>query len=185
MLELLYPVVQGYDSVAIRADVELGGTDQKFNLLLGRDIQRPLRVIPEQAAVDDADPARGPTACSRMSKSLGNYIGGDRLARGDLRQDPCRCPMRRSTSTSGSCSTRGPRPAARAPCSQSAPSRADRSGVLDDSEQAAAAEAHFNRVVVDQQEPEEIADAAVHAVDGSVHAPCGRRAGVRHLPRAG
>ena len=40
MLELLYPLLQGYDSVAIRADVELGGTDQKFNLLLGRDIQR-------------------------------------------------------------------------------------------------------------------------------------------------
>ena len=40
MLELLYPLLQGYDSVAVRADVELGGTDQKFNLLLGRDIQR-------------------------------------------------------------------------------------------------------------------------------------------------
>ena len=41
ILELLYPLLQGYDSVAVRADVELGGTDQKFNLLLGRDIQRP------------------------------------------------------------------------------------------------------------------------------------------------
>ena len=40
VLELLYPLLQGYDSVAVRADVELGGTDQKFNLLLGRDIQR-------------------------------------------------------------------------------------------------------------------------------------------------
>ena len=48
VLELLYPLLQGYDSVAIRADVELGGTDQKFNLLLGRDIQRAFDV-PEQA----------------------------------------------------------------------------------------------------------------------------------------
>ncbi len=40
MLELMYPLLQGYDSVAVRADLELGGTDQKFNLLLGRDIQR-------------------------------------------------------------------------------------------------------------------------------------------------
>src|SRR5437588_4978324 len=48
MLELLYPLMQGYDSVAVRADVELGGTDQKFNLLLGRDVQRAFGV-PEQA----------------------------------------------------------------------------------------------------------------------------------------
>ena len=48
MLELLYPLLQGYDSVAVDADVELGGTDQKFNLLLGRDIQRAYG-LPEQA----------------------------------------------------------------------------------------------------------------------------------------
>ena len=63
-LELLYPVLQGYDSVAIDADVELGGTDQKFNLLFGRDVQTRLR---PGAAVDphDADPARAPTAFGR------------------------------------------------------------------------------------------------------------------------
>ena len=62
ILELLYPLLQGYDSVAIDSDVELGGTDQKFNLLLGRDIQQAYGV---EAAVDpdDADPARAPTAC--------------------------------------------------------------------------------------------------------------------------
>ena len=53
MLELLYPLLQGYDSVAIRADVELGGTDQKFNLLLGRDIQRAYGQ-PEQAILTHA-----------------------------------------------------------------------------------------------------------------------------------
>ena len=68
-LELLYPVLQGYDSVAVDADVELGGTDQKFNLLFGRDVQARLRPA---AAVDpdDADPARARTASSKMSKSL-------------------------------------------------------------------------------------------------------------------
>ena len=57
ILELLYPVLQGYDSVAVEADVELGGTDQKFNLLFGRDVQAAVR---RGAAVDpdDADPAR-------------------------------------------------------------------------------------------------------------------------------
>ncbi len=49
MLELLYPLLQGYDSVAIKADVELGGTDQKFNLLLARDIQRAYG-LPEQVS---------------------------------------------------------------------------------------------------------------------------------------
>src|SRR5213078_2410352 len=47
VLELLYPLLQGYDSVAVRADVELGGTDQMFNLLLGRDIQRAYGVAPQ------------------------------------------------------------------------------------------------------------------------------------------
>ena len=56
-LELLYPLLQGYDSVAVEADVELGGTDQKFNLLFARDVQA---AYGEQAAVDpdDADPGR-------------------------------------------------------------------------------------------------------------------------------
>jgi tyrosyl-tRNA synthetase len=73
VLELLYPLLQGYDSVAIRADVELGGTDQKFNLLLGRDIQRAYGV-PEQAILT-VPILPGTDGVNRMSKSLGNYIG--------------------------------------------------------------------------------------------------------------
>lgn len=73
VLELLYPLMQGYDSVAIRADVELGGTDQKFNLLLGRDVQRAFDV-PEQAVVTMPILA-GTDGERRMSKSLGNYVG--------------------------------------------------------------------------------------------------------------
>jgi len=73
VLELLYPLLQGYDSVAIRADVELGGTDQKFNLLLGRDIQRAYDV-PEQAILT-MPLLPGTDGKLRMAKSLGNYIG--------------------------------------------------------------------------------------------------------------
>ena len=73
VLELLYPILQGYDSVAIEADLELGGTDQKFNLLLGRDIQQaygqPGQSIMTMPILPGTDGER------RMSKSLGNYVG--------------------------------------------------------------------------------------------------------------
>jgi tyrosyl-tRNA synthetase len=73
VLELLYPLLQGYDSVAIRADLELGGTDQKFNLLLGRDIQRAYG-IPQQAILT-MPLLTGTEGKLKMSKSVGNYIG--------------------------------------------------------------------------------------------------------------
>jgi tyrosyl-tRNA synthetase len=73
VLELLYPLLQGYDSVAVDADIELGGTDQKFNLLLGRDIQRaygkPEQVVLTMPLLTGTDGER------KMSKSFGNYIG--------------------------------------------------------------------------------------------------------------
>ncbi len=72
-LELLYPLLQGYDSVAVEADLELGGTDQKFNLLFGRDIQtaygqKPQSILTMPILV-------GTDGVQKMSKSLGNYIG--------------------------------------------------------------------------------------------------------------
>jgi tyrosyl-tRNA synthetase len=73
MLELLYPLMQGYDSVAVRADLELGGTDQTFNLLLGRDIQRAYGQ-PEQAVLT-MPLLVGTDGKEKMSKSLGNQIG--------------------------------------------------------------------------------------------------------------
>ena len=73
VLELLYPLMQGYDSVAVRADVELGGTDQTFNLLLGRDIQRAYGQ-PEQAVLT-MPLLLGLEGREKMSKSLGNHIG--------------------------------------------------------------------------------------------------------------
>ena len=73
LLELLYPVMQGYDSVAVRADVELGGTDQKFNLLLGRDVQQAYGQ--DQQAILTTPILPGLDGERRMAKSLGNYVG--------------------------------------------------------------------------------------------------------------
>jgi tyrosyl-tRNA synthetase len=73
VLELLYPVLQGYDSVAVEADVELGGTDQKFNLLFGRDVQESFGQAPQSILTMPILP--GTDGMRRMSKSLGNYIG--------------------------------------------------------------------------------------------------------------
>jgi tyrosyl-tRNA synthetase len=72
ILELLYPLLQGYDSVAVKADVELGGTDQKFNLLLGRDIQTAYGIAPQSILTTAILP--GTDGERRMSKSLGNYV---------------------------------------------------------------------------------------------------------------
>jgi tyrosyl-tRNA synthetase len=73
VLELLYPLLQGYDSVAIRSDVELGGTDQTFNLLLARDVQRAYGV-PEQTILT-VPILPGIDGEEKMSKSLGNHVG--------------------------------------------------------------------------------------------------------------
>ncbi len=71
--ELLYPLAQAYDSVAVRADIELGGTDQLFNLLVGRDVQRAHGQEPQVALTTPL--LEGLDGVEKMSKSLGNYIG--------------------------------------------------------------------------------------------------------------
>jgi tyrosyl-tRNA synthetase len=71
--EFLYPLIQGYDSVAMRADVELGGTDQKFNLLAGRELQKLNGQAPQ--VVITMPLLEGTDGVNKMSKSLGNYIG--------------------------------------------------------------------------------------------------------------
>jgi len=73
--ELLYPLVQGYDSVALESDVELGGTDQKFNLLMGRNLQREFEQEPQ--VIMTTPLLEGLDGVQKMSKSLGNYIGVD------------------------------------------------------------------------------------------------------------
>src|SRR6185437_15749280 len=76
--EFLYPMVQGYDSVALKCDVELGGTDQRFNLLMGRGLQehfgQPPQIVLTMPLLEGID------GVQKMSKSLGNYIGIDEPA---------------------------------------------------------------------------------------------------------
>jgi len=73
--EFLYPLVQGYDSVALEADVELGGTDQKFNLLMGRELQKGEGQAPQVVIMTPL--LEGLDGVKKMSKSLGNYVGID------------------------------------------------------------------------------------------------------------
>ena len=77
--EFLYPLIQGYDSVALEADVELGGTDQTFNLLVGRDLQREYGQQPQ--VVITLPLLEGLDGVQKMSKSLGNYVGIDEPAK--------------------------------------------------------------------------------------------------------
>ena len=71
--EFLYPLMQGYDSVAVESDVELGGTDQKFNLAVGRDLQRHFRIRPQFGMLTPI--LIGTDGIQKMSKSLNNYVG--------------------------------------------------------------------------------------------------------------
>ena len=71
--EFLYPLVQGYDSVALRSDIELGGTDQKFNLLVGRELQKDFGQLPQ--CILTMPLLEGIGGGDKMSKSLGNYVG--------------------------------------------------------------------------------------------------------------
>jgi len=166
MLELLYPVLQGYDSVAVEADVELGGTEQKFNLLFARDVQTSFGQRPQVVLTMPILP--GTDGVQKMSKSLGNYVAVTEPAAeiyGKLMSvpdaalgqywalllgeplDPARPPMEAK------------RELARRICDRFAgPGSGD------------AAEARFNQVHQDRGVPE---DVPVHQLDGSevVHVP--------------
>ena len=71
--EFLYPLIQGYDSVVLKADIELGGTDQKFNLLMGRELQKQYGQEPQVVMMTPL--IEGLDGVKKMSKSLNNYIG--------------------------------------------------------------------------------------------------------------
>jgi len=156
VLELLYPLLQGYDSVAVKADVELGGTDQKFNLLLGRDVQRAYGVA-EQAIVT-LPILVGTDGAQKMSKSLGNYIGvaepaeeiyGKTLSLPDEALGHWYALLLGRAPGPGM----GPRDAKRA----LARDLADR---FAGAGSGARAEAHFDRVIVRGESPEDVADFA-------------------------
>jgi tyrosyl-tRNA synthetase len=167
MLELLYPLLQGYDSVAIHADVELGGTDQKFNLLLGRDVQRAYGQT--EQAIMTMPILVGTDGARKMSKSLGNHIGvtdepadmyGKTMSIPDAAMgDYYRLLLGREPDTA-----LGPREAKRALA------RAIVSWLYSP-DQALAAEQAFDRVFVQHGAPEQIEEFAFAAPEGTAHVP--------------
>jgi tyrosyl-tRNA synthetase len=167
MLELLYPLLQGYDSVAIHADVELGGTDQKFNLLLGRDVQRAYGQ-PEQAIMT-MPILVGTDGTRKMSKSLGNHIGVTDAAEDmygkvlsipdEAMGDYYRLLLGQELNAELS-----PREAKRALARELV-------GWLHSPDAALQAERAFDRVFVQRGAPEQIEEFVFEVPDGVVHLP--------------
>jgi tyrosyl-tRNA synthetase len=167
LLELLYPVLQGYDSVAVRSDVELGGTDQTFNLLMGRSIQTAYGVPPQSILTMPLLP--GTDGVQKMSKSVGNQIGitepPDQMY-GKTLSVPDSALLQWYTLLLGRDLPADvpPRDAKRA----LARALVER---FHGPEAAAEAEAAFDRVFVSRELPEEIEEAEVRPVNGAVHLP--------------
>jgi len=167
MLELLYPVLQGYDSVAVRADVELGGTDQTFNLLMGRAIQSAYGQA--QQSILTVPLLAGTDGVQKMSKSLGNHIGiteppGDMYGKTLSIPDASLGEWYDLLLGSPAPTDLGPRDAKRA-LARALVTR------YHGAEAAAEAEAAFDRIFVAHELPEEIEEATVSADGGQVHLP--------------
>jgi tyrosyl-tRNA synthetase len=189
LLEMLYPPLQGFDSVAIDADVELGGTDQKFNLLLGRDIQRHYGKA-EQSIVT-MPLLVGTDGKQKMSKSLGNQIGitdapNEMYGKAMSIPDEAVGEYRRLLldgdgvglqAAGGATSTVGEAPGEKPALAGAAARDAKRALARDlvrwlySEEDAQAAEQHFERVFVAHEAPAEIERASFVAKDGGVYLP--------------
>jgi len=170
-LELLYPLLQGYDSVAVETDIELGGTDQKFNLLFGRDIQTAYGQPPQ--SIMTLPILVGTDGTQKMSKSLGNYIGVTDAPEemfGKAMRVPDEAMPDYYRLVLGA-----------EPPSDAAPNEAKRAlarGIVERFHQAAAASAaeeHFDRLFVQREAPEEIEEfdlaPFVGENGGQVHLP--------------
>jgi tyrosyl-tRNA synthetase len=169
-LELLYPLLQGYDSVAVESDLELGGTDQKFNLLFGRDVQvaygqKPQTILTMPILV-------GTDGVQKMSKSLGNYIGvtdAPEQMFGKLMSIPDEAMAQYYGLLLGAEPPSGPPNEAKRELGRRLVDRFHGAGA------GQAAEEHFNRVFVDRGAPEEMPDVELGAYleDGGdlVHLP--------------
>jgi tyrosyl-tRNA synthetase len=167
ILELLYPLMQGYDSVAVRSDVELGGTDQTFNLLLARDIQRAYGQ-PEQCVLT-MPILPGVDGVEKMSKSVGNHVGiteapseiyGRTLSLPDEAMDAWFALLAVQRPPAGTSARDAKHALARALVER-----------FHGADAATAAADEFARVHVQREVPEEIAELAVTAVNGTVHLP--------------
>jgi len=152
-LELLYPLLQGYDSVAVEADVELGGTDQKFNLLFGRDIQAAYGQPPQ--SIVTLPILVGTDGSQKMSKSLGNYVGVTEAPEemfGKVMRVPDEAMADYYRLVLGAELPGGPPNAAKRALARRIVER------FHDAAAAAAAEEHFNRLFVERRAPDDVED---------------------------
>ncbi len=169
-VELLYPLLQGYDSVAVEADVELGGTDQKFNLLFGRDVQanhgqppQSILTMPILVGIDGVQ---------KMSKSLGNYVGvtdAPEEAFGKLMRVPDEAMPEYFRLLLGEEVPAGPPNEAKRQLGRRIVERFHGAAA------ARAAEEHFDRLFVRHEAPDDVEEAEIAAFlgddDGQVHMP--------------
>ena len=170
-LELLYPLLQGYDSVAVEADVELGGSDQKFNLLFGRDVQGAYGQAPQ--SIMTLPILVGTDGVQKMSKSLGNYVGVTDPPEemfGKLMSIPDEAMAEYYRLLLGADQPQGPPNEAKRELGRRIVDRFHGEGA------GAVAEEHFNRVFVQRSAPEEMPDVDLgeYWSDGN---------GLVHLPR--
>jgi tyrosyl-tRNA synthetase len=167
VLELLYPLLQGYDSVAVEADVELGGTDQKFNLLLARQIQQVYGVAQQSVLTMPILP--GTDGVQRMSKSLGNYVGvtepADEVFGKLMRVPDAAMPVYYDLLLDGELDPERPAVESKRALAHAIAAR------LHGEEAALDAERHFDRLHVERELPDEIPEHAAAADGGAVHLP--------------
>jgi tyrosyl-tRNA synthetase len=168
--ELLYPLLQGYDSVAIEADVEIGGTDQKFNLLFGRDVQAAYGQKPQ--SIMTMPILVGTDGAQKMSKSLGNYVGvtdDPEDMFGKLMRVPDEAMPEYFRLLLGTDVPAGPPNEAKRELGRRIVSR------FHGAEAAGSAEEHFDRLFVRHETPEEIEDVDLGAFlagnGATVHLP--------------
>jgi tyrosyl-tRNA synthetase len=176
VLELLYPLMQAYDSVAVRADVELGGTDQTFNLLLGRDVQRAFGQ-PEQAVLT-VPILPGLQGDEKMSKSLHNHVG--------VTEPPEEMFGKTMSLPDEAMGTWFELLGIEPPAAQTAAMDAKRAlarAIVErfwGAEAARRAEEHFDRTVVRHEAPEQIDDLLVARDGDRVHLPAIIASGFGH-----
>jgi tyrosyl-tRNA synthetase len=167
VLELLYPLMQGYDSVAIESDVEIGGTDQTFNILLGRDIQRHYG-MPEQAVMT-MPILVGIDGAEKMSKTKGNEIAIEASA-DEMFGRTMRLPDQAMASWFELLAI-APPPEGSGPRDQKVALAKAIVERFHDASAAERAEAQFVSQFVDHELPDEIDSVAFDGNDGSVHLP--------------
>jgi tyrosyl-tRNA synthetase len=175
LLEFVYPLAQGYDSVALHADVEIGATEQKFNLLMAREIQRAYGQEPE--VILTLPILEGIDGVEKMSKSLGNYIGITEAPE-EIYGKTMRIPDALIVKYYELVSTYGPAQLddvrRRLADPNTNPSHLKRELARNlvteyhDADAALAAEAHFNRLFVEHQRPQETRQIEVDAPEGGV-----------------